>query len=174
MSSYCNTPITSAVRMVWVPERIHVFCRRDSGNRSRLGTHHPDLECSRGQVSTLRMNRHIHAQSRQSASNDATWKPQKLCTVSYAVPYICLTRELERKKTTHSLRLLHSNIHTPRPQFSIRRNAMQRLKATVRQHKCATVIRLQIINLFPEQPRPQILAHKLDTVQLRRRPRLIR
>jgi len=100
------------------------------------------------------MDRHIHAQSRQSTSNDATWEPEELYAVSYTPSYTCLCHEVERKRTTHSLRLLHSNIHAPRPQLPIRRNTMKRLKATVRQHKRATVIRLQIINLFPEQPRP--------------------
>jgi len=50
---------------------------------------------------------------------------------------------------------------------------MQRLKATVGQDKRATMIRLEVIDLLPEQPRPQIFTHKLDTVKLRRRPWLV-
>lgn len=66
---------------------------------------------------------------------------------------------------THSLCLGQSFLQSPRPSPAIHRHPRQRLEAVVSEHKRATVIRFQIIDLFPEDEHPEVLADELDHVK---------
>lgn len=71
------------------------------------------------------------------------------------------------KTRTHRLRFRQRLVQPSGASRPVDRHPRQRRKPRVRQHKGAAVVRLEIVNLFAEDERPEVLAEELYHVQRR-------
>jgi hypothetical protein len=124
---------------------------------SILRSSSPYLKCSPGQRCTLRRHRRRYAQSRQTPSYQSCRKVQEWLypRLTIRISPQCYIARLCYQRCLHGcIVFLGIKAHTP-----------QRLESIVRQDVDPAVVRLQVIDLFPEEQGPEVFAEELDHVE---------
>lgn len=140
------------------PGESHFFKRHSSLCTSCL-----DLKRRCRNLTRIRVNRNIHAQSRQGTSNDAAREVEILsrCISKVLTSVYNASRWTLETYCLCSTQCFFRRFHTS---FPVNAHATDRLEALVRQHEDAAVVGLQVVDLLAEKQRPEVFADELDAV----------